>query len=190
MFYLYRHIRIDTNQPFYIGVGKKRVRSPNSYERAYTKRNRNRYWTNIYNKTTIRVEILFECNTRKEVLDKEVEFISIYGRKDINTGILVNQTNGRDGLYGGGNNKLIKVYSYDLNGNYLGAYSSIKEASFLTNTSKADISACCRYKRPHANKIQWRYTKELRVPALLSRKERCRNTYHNTMMKNSIKKVA
>lgn len=42
MFYVYEHIRNDTNAIFYVGKGKK--------ERAYRINNRNEYWNNIVNK--------------------------------------------------------------------------------------------------------------------------------------------
>jgi len=42
MFYVYEHIRNDTNAIFYVGKGKK--------ERAYRVNNRNKYWHNIVNK--------------------------------------------------------------------------------------------------------------------------------------------
>ena len=50
MYFLYRHIRPDTNQVFYIGTGKKRERAMSTLERATSKRNRNKYWANIVNK--------------------------------------------------------------------------------------------------------------------------------------------
>ena len=43
MFYVYEHIRNDTNAIFYVGKGKN--------ERAYRVNNRNEYWKNIVNKT-------------------------------------------------------------------------------------------------------------------------------------------
>ena len=43
MFYVYEHIRNDTNAIFYVGKGKE--------YRAYAKRNRNPYWHNVVNKS-------------------------------------------------------------------------------------------------------------------------------------------
>jgi hypothetical protein len=84
---LYRHIRLDKNEPFYIGIG-------NSI-RPYIK-NRNRIWKSIVKKTKYRVEILFDGLNLKEACEKEVEFIKLYGRIDLGNGILSNMTDGGD----------------------------------------------------------------------------------------------
>lgn len=49
----------------------------------------------------------------------------------------------------------VKVCQYDLNGNLLKIYNSIKEAEFLTNTN--NISLVCIGKRISANGYIWRY---------------------------------
>jgi hypothetical protein len=95
MAYLYRHIRLDKNQPFYIGIG-----SNNNYDRAYNKHHRNQYWKRIINKTKYKVDILFDNISWEEACEKEKEFISLYGRVDIGTGILCNMTNGGEGTNG------------------------------------------------------------------------------------------
>lgn len=48
-FYLYRHIRLDKNEPFYIGKGKKGnsfSSFENEYKRAFDLKNRNRHKQN------------------------------------------------------------------------------------------------------------------------------------------------
>lgn len=95
MAYLYRHIRLDRNQPFYIGIG-----SDDSYKRAYDKRSRSKYWKSVINKTDYEVEILMEDLTWEEACEKEKEFISLYGRADLGTGILCNLTEGGEGVLG------------------------------------------------------------------------------------------
>ena len=83
-YYLYRHIRLDKNEPFYIGIGSKKERLNNfhkissEYERAYTKNKRNIYWKNIVAKTDYIVEILLESDDYDFIKQKEVEFISNY----------------------------------------------------------------------------------------------------------------
>jgi hypothetical protein len=93
MWYVYRHIRLDLNEPFYIGIGCKK-----EFKRAYDFKNRSNFWLKINNKTTIEVEILFENLTKKQASDKEKEFVALYGRKDNGTGILCNMTDGGDGI--------------------------------------------------------------------------------------------
>lgn len=97
-YYLYRHLRIDTNTPFYIVVGTKQDKNHRSfkttYSRAYTFHKENSVWKNIVKKTGFLVEILIESNDYQFILNKEVELIKMYGRKDIKTGTLTNLTNG------------------------------------------------------------------------------------------------
>ena len=100
MYYVYRHIRLDKNTPFYIGKGtthKTRKDFNNYYHRAFSKYNRNNIWKRITAKTDYTVEIIFESESEKEVFEKEKEFIKLYGRIDNKTGILSNLTDGGDG---------------------------------------------------------------------------------------------
>ena len=65
---VYRHIRLDKNEVFYIGIGK-------NLSRAFDKRQRNRYWKFITNKTKYRVDILFDDLSKEEASDKENDYI-------------------------------------------------------------------------------------------------------------------
>ena len=89
MAYLYRHIRLDKNEPFYIGIG-----SDNVFKRANSKKNRNEIWKKIVCKTTYEVEILFSEISTEEAKIKEIEFISLYGRIANKDGILANLSGG------------------------------------------------------------------------------------------------
>jgi len=84
---VYRHIRLDKNEPFYIGIGTDE-------KRAFVKRGRSDYWKNIVSKSDYEVQILFNDLTWDEACEKEVELINLYGRKDLGTGTLVNMTDG------------------------------------------------------------------------------------------------
>jgi len=101
-YYLYRHIRLDKNEVFYIGIGtkKKYGRHEHLHRRAYATDSRNKYWTNVINKTEYRVEILLESDDLDFIKQKEVEFISLYGRKNLGKGTLVNLTDGGEGNHG------------------------------------------------------------------------------------------
>ena len=97
MAYLYRHIRLDTNEPFYIGIGSD---EDYKYERAYCLDNRNKYWRNIVKSSGYEVEIMLDGLTWVEVCSKEVEIIKLYGRKDKGLGPLSNMTDGGEGVPG------------------------------------------------------------------------------------------
>jgi hypothetical protein len=92
--FVYRHIRLDTNEPFYIGIGSK-----NNFNRAYDKK-RNKIWQSIASNTNFDVEIMLDDLTWEEAKEKEKEFISLYGRINTNTGTLANLTNGGAGMLG------------------------------------------------------------------------------------------
>jgi len=102
-YYLYRYIRNDINNVFYIGIGSKRNRVYASikteYERAYSKTNRNKHFLNIINSIEYTVEILIESDSLQFIKSKEIEFINLYGRIDLKTGSLVNLTDGGDGNF-------------------------------------------------------------------------------------------
>ena len=92
MAYLYRHIRLDKNVPFYIGIGK----SDSDFNRAYSHKNRNVYWNNIVNYTKYRVEIMLDDITWEQACEKEIEFIDLY-KKNTENGTLCNISDGGDG---------------------------------------------------------------------------------------------
>jgi hypothetical protein len=92
MTYLYRHIRLDTNEPFYIGIG-----SDDTYKRANNKKGRSYSWKDIAYKYLYKIDIILDNLTWEEACEKEKEFIKLYGRKDLNLGTLVNFTDGGEG---------------------------------------------------------------------------------------------
>jgi len=91
--YVYRHIRLDKNEPFYIGIG-----SSEYYNRAYRNKNRSNLWERIATKGKYEVEIMLDNLTWDEACEKEKEFISLYGRIDLKTGCLANMTNSTAGM--------------------------------------------------------------------------------------------
>jgi len=93
MAYLYRHVRLDNNTPFYIGVSTKDHR----YVRAFCKNKRGELWDSIVSKSAYRVDIMIENIPENELYNKEREMIALYGRLELGTGTLVNRTNGGSG---------------------------------------------------------------------------------------------
>lgn len=87
---VYRHIREDKDQVFYIGIGVE-------VGRAYRTSRKNKIWNDIVSKTNYRVEILISSITREEAIELEIGLIKYYGRMDTGTGTLSNMTDGGDG---------------------------------------------------------------------------------------------
>jgi hypothetical protein len=95
MAYVYRHIRLDKNEPFYIGIG-----SDTEYKRAKEKARRSQLWKKIVTKSEYIVEIIADNLSVEFAKEKEIEFIKLYGRIDKRNGTLCNMTDGGDGIHG------------------------------------------------------------------------------------------
>lgn len=68
--YVYRHIRLDCQTPFYVGKGVNK--------RAFTMSGRNRYHKNIRRKYGYKVQIIKTFKTNKEALYYERTLIQLY----------------------------------------------------------------------------------------------------------------
>jgi hypothetical protein len=90
---VYEHIRNDTNEVFYVGIGKKE-------KRAYDKHGRNPHWKRIVNKIGYTVNIIHKDIDHKEAKKIEILLIEKYGRKNLGLGNLVNMTDGGEGVLG------------------------------------------------------------------------------------------
>jgi len=146
---VYKHIRLDKNEPFYIGIGKK-------LSRAYEKTRRNNHWQNIINKTTYIIEILIDDISWEDAQKKEIEFIKLYGRIDLGLGTLCNHTNGGEGSYG-------RLYKHSeetklkISNNRRGIPSS-KKGVPLTTEQKLNISKTLTGKKQSKETILKRIT--------------------------------
>ena len=115
-FYLYRHVRKDKNVPFYVGVGTKRKENyfcesiQREFERAYSTHRRSKFWQRIVNKTEYEVEIMLESTDYGFILEKEKEFVNLYGRRDLEKGPLCN-------LEDGGNQPLNRIITDEIREN-------------------------------------------------------------------------
>jgi hypothetical protein len=115
---VYRHIRLDKNEPFYIGIGS-------SKDRAHRQDGRNDLWNKIVSKTDYKVQIVFEDLTKEEACKKEIELIALYGRLKDRTGTLSNITSGGESLMGEENPSYNKGVSIVIDGK---VYTSIATA--------------------------------------------------------------
>lgn len=66
-FYVYEHIRLDTNHVFYVGKGL--------YKRAWSKDNRNSYWKNIVNQCGYLINILEYFDDEESAFNREKQLI-------------------------------------------------------------------------------------------------------------------
>ena len=101
--FLYRHIRLDTNEVFYIGIGTVEKKKTNCiieasrFKRAYDKSKRSNFWKDTVNKINYTVEILKVSDDYNYLKKKEIRLIKLIGRRNLNLGPLVNLTDGGDG---------------------------------------------------------------------------------------------
>lgn len=103
-FYIYRHIRPDRNEVFYVGQGNNLdAKRMGRYARAKAKASRrNTIWKRVVDKNdgVFIVEIMMEFADEGECNRKEMELIALYGRRDLGLGTLVNLTDGGEGCRG------------------------------------------------------------------------------------------
>jgi hypothetical protein len=146
---LYRHIRLDKNQPFYIGIGK-------TEKRAYEKIKRNQFWHNIVAKTDYEIEILFDNLTWDEAGEKEKEFIKLYGKRDDNTGTLVNITDGGGGILGVRHNEESKRKISESSKNRIRKPVSIETKEKIRQTLTGRVGSNKGFKHSEETKLKLR----------------------------------
>lgn len=92
-FYTYAYLRED-GTPYYIGKGKYKHKTNQRYYRAYY----GKHWVPIPLKE--RILILKNNITEEEAFKHEKYMISVFGRKNLDNGILLNLTDGGEGVSG------------------------------------------------------------------------------------------
>lgn len=101
-YYVYQLRLLGSDSPFYIGKGKGRRKAYHFTPSGLKSRSlKNSIIKKAINDgVEILSEILFSGLSEDEALNKEVELIALYGRRDMGTGILANHTDGGDGSSG------------------------------------------------------------------------------------------
>ena len=84
---VYKHIRLDNDEVFYIGIATRN-------DRPYSKYSRNPHWHNIVKKVGYRVEIIKDGINLELAKEMEIKLIAEYGD------VLCNMTKGGDGQFG------------------------------------------------------------------------------------------
>jgi len=139
--YVYQHIRKDTNQPFYIGIG-----SDLNFYRANKFSERNEIWERIKKKTEILVEILHNNIEWGEACKIEIELIKKYGRINNKTGILSNMTDGGEGTL----NKVINEDTRYL----LGNGNRGKKRTEESKLKQSEVTKGVKKSKSHSEKIR------------------------------------
>lgn len=97
-YYLYVHYRTDKKEAFYIGIGTKYRKK--DYDRALCYKKRSEFWKRVCNKTRYNIMIISESDDKQEIINQEINYIKVLGKKKDKTGTLVNITDGGEGLFG------------------------------------------------------------------------------------------
>jgi transcription-repair coupling factor (superfamily II helicase) len=124
---VYIHTKKNTNEVFYVGIGK-------SSKRPYQIQNRNQFWKNIVQKYGFDIKITHQNICWEEACSIEKYLIFFY--KNIYK--LTNLTE-----------------QYSINGDLIKKYGSFREAQRLTKISH--ISCCCNGNRKSAGGYIWKY---------------------------------
>lgn len=173
--YLYRHIREDKKEPFYIGIGTKRGFNYScyevEYERAFSEKGRNYIWEGITNRSDYMVEIMCESDNYDEIKDREIFFIDLYGKIIDSKGTLCNFSDGGDGTLGCRHDEETRkriskssikyeVAKYSLGGELLKVYSSTKIAANEHDTNRSNIYSAMTGDTKTSMGFQWRKVKD------------------------------
>jgi len=178
-YYVYIHFRTDTNEVFYVGmslISEEGLIYSRAYRSAFEKRKT--AWHNYARICPYNVRIVKDNLTKEEAFKLEMKLIKKYGRKDLNTGTLINQCDGGAGLKNPGpqlKKKIqhskkhlshvyrqaqkpysISVTAYDKDGNFVKTYSSINDACKDVDCLHTDITRAINGRRHLIAGFQWR----------------------------------
>lgn len=104
-FYTYIFIDLNNLVPFYVGKGCAKRINKHFCDAKNNPKSQLHYKINELTKDKILIKQIY-CETEEEAFIREIHLISLYGRKNISTGPLLNKTDGGEGMSG-------HVYSQD-----------------------------------------------------------------------------
>lgn len=197
-YYVYEWIRLDTNEPFYVGKGKE--------NRAYKlTRGNNKHFNSIVKRIPTAVHILHGNLTEEEALEYEIWYIYKY-RDEIGYD-LVNNTDGGEGVSGFKHSaKTIELLKGNHNSPTSGKhpmarkiiclttgkiFDTIIEASKYYNIkSWSNITHCCQGKRYYCGNIgdkllTWAYYDDYKQLGNKYIKNKIHNTYRGLRLSES-----
>jgi hypothetical protein len=91
-FYVYLHRKASNGEVFYVGKG--------CGHRAWSRNGRSSWWNRIAAKHGLMVDIVIDGIQEWYAFEHEAELISLYGRRNINQGPLINLSDGGEGPSG------------------------------------------------------------------------------------------
>ena len=171
--YLYQYVRLDTNQPFYVGVGT-RHKSQTDFGRARNIAIHNKHCINITDKINYIIEILEESDDYGDIQQREIALIAQHGRIT-SGGILANYTDGGGGKLNADYSYSEKpVYCYTKAGLFHMEFKSGVSAAAHFNVTTASISAAIN--QPDVVSLikgyQFRLEKHTQISPALNRDEK------------------
>ena len=174
------------NNKVYIGITKqiiKRIgnhiyyfKNPNSSNNTYLHKSLRKYGLEFFT-----IEVLEICDTLDSLNDKEVYWIQYYNSTDnkkgynLDSGGNLKEPNEQNIINRRLNAKATPVAQYDLQGNLIQTFCSVKEASRQLDISDSDIHRCHRNKWSRNNFMFRKFEKE----PLIQIKPYVNNTGHN-----------
>ncbi len=208
--YIYDDL-IFNYEPFYIGKGKN-DRSK-SHLQAHILKNNSIKSNKILKIKKLGLEpivVILKNNLSYESgIELEINLIKFFGRIDNKTGILTNMTDGGEGFKNviftkqtkkkmslkaigtktyANNGMSKKVGKYDLEGNLLEEYSSLRDASEKNNLCMKNISSCAREVSKTAGGFIWKYLgKSYQPKIVVENKDRRKKVYQYDFEGNFIK---
>ena len=157
-YYVYVILDPRDSQPFYVGKGegqrmmRHEVAARGNYKEAHMPHHDRIREILSLGMQPMYEKVMFNVD-EITALTKEEALIAQYGRQWNGTGILLNKSPG--GYNSGRTEK--PVCQYDLQGNFLAEFKSVKIASEQTGANASYISACCKNVRKSAGSFQWTY---------------------------------
>lgn len=150
-YYVYRHIRLDKNEPFYIGVGTKTDNKvftsfKQEFSRAFVRRRRKMRIAKEGKKRGYDINFTEEVRQRmSRAAKRRVGKLNPFYGKIMTEAHKIKKSK--------------PVLQYDLNGNFIKEYYGITEASKQTNSTRSLISKVCKKERQSHNNFKWEYKK-------------------------------
>jgi hypothetical protein len=166
-----------SNNKIYIGQTKNlKKRLYNYINKSETKGHLVKKAILKYGLSNVNIEILKICDDKEDLNNSEIYYISFYNSCDLSKGYNLalggnsNKPSNQTLIKKIESSKKIKVGQYDLNGNLITIFNSVKEASRELNISDSDIHRCCKTKGTRNNFMFSKCLKSIITPLNINKK--------------------